>query len=171
MKKFLSAAALVATMLCGSVSASAAPVVWTLSGIAFDRDGFQTNYLHGSFTYDAATNIFSNVNLGFGLKDSCCRVAGIVDATSTASSLDIFTVNYFGSTGHLDLASPLTDAGGSISLTSGSFQGNLRAGQFITAPITAAVPEPATWALMIGGFALAGAAMRRQRNGTRVAIV
>ncbi len=28
---------------------------------------------------------------------------------------------------------------------------------------TAAVPEPASWALMIGGFALAGAAMRRRR--------
>ncbi len=27
----------------------------------------------------------------------------------------------------------------------------------------AAVPEPATWAMMIGGFAFAGAAMRRRR--------
>ena len=28
---------------------------------------------------------------------------------------------------------------------------------------TAAIPEPATWAMMIGGFALAGAAMRRRK--------
>ena len=27
----------------------------------------------------------------------------------------------------------------------------------------AAIPEPTTWALMIGGFGLAGAALRRRR--------
>lgn len=32
-----------------------------------------------------------------------------------------------------------------------------------TAP-TGAVPEPATWAMMIGGFAMAGSALRRQRR-------
>lgn len=32
-----------------------------------------------------------------------------------------------------------------------------------TAVATAAVPEPASWALMIGGFAIAGAAMRRRQ--------
>jgi len=31
------------------------------------------------------------------------------------------------------------------------------------------VPEPATWAMMIGGFALAGAAMRRRRTATSFA--
>jgi hypothetical protein len=31
------------------------------------------------------------------------------------------------------------------------------------------VPEPATWAMMIGGFALAGAAMRRRATALRFA--
>jgi hypothetical protein len=32
------------------------------------------------------------------------------------------------------------------------------------APVNGAVPEPATWALMIGGFAVVGGAMRRRRR-------
>lgn len=33
-----------------------------------------------------------------------------------------------------------------------------------------AVPEPATWALMVSGFGIAGAAVRRSRKGTRLAV-
>jgi hypothetical protein len=36
-------------------------------------------------------------------------------------------------------------------------------------PFTAAVPEPASWALMIGGFALAGGALRRRKAQVRLA--
>jgi hypothetical protein len=39
-------------------------------------------------------------------------------------------------------------------------------GQF---SVNAAVPEPASWAMMIGGFALAGAALRRRQTGVRFA--
>ncbi|ODT89770.1 PEPxxWA-CTERM sorting domain-containing protein [Phenylobacterium sp. SCN 70-31] len=35
--------------------------------------------------------------------------------------------------------------------------------QATTNPVTGAVPEPATWAMMIGGFGLAGAVLRRRR--------
>jgi hypothetical protein len=38
----------------------------------------------------------------------------------------------------------------------------------LTAP-TAAVPEPASWALMIGGFGVTGAALRRRRDLLRLA--
>lgn len=34
----------------------------------------------------------------------------------------------------------------------------------VTTPPTSAVPEPATWAMMIAGFGLAGAAIRRRRS-------
>ncbi|OAN58108.1 PEPxxWA-CTERM sorting domain-containing protein [Sphingomonas sp. TDK1] len=33
-----------------------------------------------------------------------------------------------------------------------------------TTPVGGAVPEPASWAMLIGGFALAGSALRRQRT-------
>jgi hypothetical protein len=35
--------------------------------------------------------------------------------------------------------------------------------QFDTKTVRPSVPEPATWAMMVGGFGLAGAAMRRRR--------
>jgi uncharacterized protein YfaP (DUF2135 family) len=37
---------------------------------------------------------------------------------------------------------------------------------YTTDAVTSAVPEPGTWAMMIGGFALAGMAMRRRRRTT-----
>lgn len=38
----------------------------------------------------------------------------------------------------------------------------------LTPTLAAAVPEPASWAMLIGGFGLAGAAMRRRNTVTRV---
>lgn len=35
---------------------------------------------------------------------------------------------------------------------------------------TGVIPEPATWAMMIAGFGLTGAAMRRRRSGGRIAL-
>lgn len=67
-----------------------------------------------------------------------------------------------------------------ISLTDYVFRGNLLTGDIILGqssasvtgyvPAVAAVPEPATWALMIAGFALVGFSLRT-RTRTRVALV
>jgi hypothetical protein len=42
------------------------------------------------------------------------------------------------------------------------------AGSLTFSPLAAAVPEPTSWALMIGGFALVGGAARYRRRGTTV---
>lgn len=38
-------------------------------------------------------------------------------------------------------------------------------GRFVTDSLKIAIPEPATWALMLAGFGVAGAALRRRRGG------
>jgi len=60
--------------------------------------------------------------------------------------------------------------GGANSLTANSNMGvagrylfAVRNGQVITPPVSGAVPEPATWAMMIGGLAFAGASLRRRK--------
>lgn len=57
----------------------------------------------------------------------------------------------------------ITAPGGSFTSDSGEFLG------FAQTPQISAVPEPATWATMIGGFGLVGAAMRRKRPIIRLA--
>lgn len=47
-----------------------------------------------------------------------------------------------------------------------SLLGTDNEGYTITPSGLTAVPEPATWAMMIGGFALIGGALRRRRTGT-----
>ena len=48
--------------------------------------------------------------------------------------------------------------------------GNADAAQFVIKTLTPSpgVPEPAAWAMMLGGFGIVGAAMRRRKLSTSV---
>ena len=52
---------------------------------------------------------------------------------------------------------------GGQKVTSVEFMSSGNSFEFDNIATTSAVPEPATWAMMITGFGLAGAAMRRRR--------
>ncbi len=52
-----------------------------------------------------------------------------------------------------------------LSFGNGSF-----GGQITFTPMAAAVPEPATWALMLTGFGIVGGAMRRRKQSVRTAV-
>ncbi|WP_353200316.1 PEPxxWA-CTERM sorting domain-containing protein [Sandarakinorhabdus sp.] len=45
-----------------------------------------------------------------------------------------------------------------------TFNGYIQADNFVVSAATGAVPEPASWAMLIAGFGLTGAAMRRRRT-------
>lgn len=50
-----------------------------------------------------------------------------------------------------------------------SFGGTLNIAEAAIPPVTAAIPEPVTWAMMIAGFGLVGAAMRRRSTKVKFA--
>jgi hypothetical protein len=71
-----------------------------------------------------------------------------------------FTVNYANATTLNSSSLPLALAEGSATF----FYSRLGNGFSIPVTFTTAVPEPATWVAMVGGFGLIGAAMRRRRK-------
>jgi hypothetical protein len=154
--------------------ASAAPIVYNISGGMF-ADG---TAFTGGFTYETSNNSISafDVNTNAGVlpafhyvdANSGAYVGGGAGPNNFITIADTGT-RYF----NFSFASSLaTGASQSIS-TSSSYECN-NCGTFrrVTAGTvsTGAVPEPATWAMMILGMGAVGFAMRRKSNvTTRVA--
>ncbi len=173
MKKFAFAMATMASAftLGISSSANAASIVWTLSNVVYD-DGATAS---GTFVTDSTTGLASAVNVSI--------TAGLLSAfTYDSSNSTIFNNPFFTPDSFLALATGTTRyihfafanslaAPGVNPLSIGIYPvrsswdcdncNNVRyaVSGFASA---AAVPEPASWALMIAGFGLVGAATRRR---------
>lgn len=92
-------------------------------------------------------------NLGFGIgNDFANSIRGLASAACTTQCLINFTP-----------ATELYKAYLFTTRLNGSTDGISQQGYRLTA-LTGALPEPGTWAMMIGGFGLAGASLRRQRK-------
>jgi hypothetical protein len=162
MRNNFNAIALAATMLSAASNANATALTWTASNIYFDRDGFASTIFNGTFDYDATTGTFANANFSLGLTNGSCCWSGTVNAGSSTAQFLTLDTTFFSQTALVNLAGPMTNAGGTIGLTSGTYgSSTLRSGQSISAPVPS-VPEPASWALMIAGFGIAGGALRRR---------
>jgi len=142
-------------VLLFTVSAQAIPVSWTLSA---SSNTWYTN-AYGTFTYDADTNVYSNINLttnsASGYFDDY-----LPDTVAIAKS-DFLRTDGFCGIGPcwlaLSFGDALTNAGGTVSLVPSSFVRNLDTDGIasLAGSVSASnVPVPA--AVWLFGSALAG---------------
>jgi hypothetical protein len=175
--KFLSIACFGAVALFASLPANASPLLFSFSGpsgmasfqldsnpvpdfvnsISFLPGSDQFGFNNVAGTYGGMPGVASTISFGEGIYASLNIVAPGLGFTQF-SNPTLFT----GSAG-----SPVF-AAGTFTLVN-PFFGN---GTLDISPVAKAdVPEPATWAMMIFGLGLVGAAMRYRRSATRKAFV
>ena len=126
--------------------------------------------VQGNGANDVLTNLNSGVYIG-GSSTTATATNILFDFTNTSPSYLLFQKSFSSGNSYVCAAStPFASTpcyqGASLvpeSYTSPSSQYSLPTGNVIVASVSGAVPEPASWALMIGGFGLAGAAMRRHK--------
>jgi hypothetical protein len=150
-------------------SANATPLVWTLNDVAFDFGSSAT----GSFTYDAATGIYSDISIQttslVNFEFTGANYGTLNNGTIDGENLIVFetgTPNYILK---LDWLGNLSDAGGTVALetdvqTDLSYEINMSnlAIRVITGGSISAVPIPA--AVWLFGSALAGLGWLRRRQ-------
>ena len=183
---------LAATML--AAPAMAAPVIVTTNANLVSSP-FSFNVQGATFTLSATNNLFAPLsvqNSATGAFSSFGGFAGI-PVTPSPSFTNRGTVQYgpgvFGNYASFKTPTNVSSSNGNnflgfralvgsdayygfVFTTNGilnSYGYETAANTVITATTTTAVPEPATWAMMIGGFAFAGAAMRRRKSAPTVA--
>jgi hypothetical protein len=114
-----------------------------------------SNYNAGNYSpFSSGVNAFLNLTSG---------QTGTLDFTAVGSSSPLFSFNLSGLfTANGQGALP----GGGVTLTNATqIDGTtIAAGSTGTLAVTAAVPEPATWAMMLVGFGAMGVSMRRRRS-------
>jgi hypothetical protein len=194
MKKITLAVAGLAALLAGT-SAQAAMKLWTINNAVFNDGGTWT----GSFEWDATTQTFGNYSWTVSGGDTTTFPAvtynnanAVVAAShgNFAYGTDQIHLYSFNTTAadpnvlfrslYLTTVAELPNTGGTMQLdfTSGYAAGEcdncapyrpLVSG-FLTSDITpGGVPEPANWALMIGGIGMIGMSGRYARRTMRVA--
>ena len=119
--------------------------------LSFDLTGFDytTASLSGLFAADNSGTVRLNGNL--------------LASTGTYNAFTAFSATSFFVAGINVLSFSVVDTGQPSALNVSALSGTVE----LAGP--SGVPEPATWAMMIGGFALAGAAMRRRMTGVSFA--
>ena len=154
-----------------TTAALADPVVWTLNGVT-TNDG---KTVTGSFTYDANTNTYSAINITSTGGVGPFTAIAPAPASSAGTALFIQTPAGVGQNGIVFSTGNKTNAGGTLTITTGAGAGGLytctgvcaggvyTVGSHITAgtmvgvaPVS--VPTMSEWAMILFGLMLAGGA-------------
>lgn len=171
--KLLAAAACLALV---PTAAPAADVLWTLTGVTLDDGGTAS----GSFVYNADTQTIGAFTISVQGGNTRTFPAFTWNGTTANAVIpDLFSgFNFVALTGtrefRVDPLGSLTNAGGTVALDLGSLYGGdcfnctpsrlVTAGSLVGRAVAGAVPEPATWGMMLLGFAAVGAQFRRRRT-------
>lgn len=163
MNKLLLSAAVAAVAV--AAPASAATYLFTLTG-----------NVNATFTLDSSPTP-SLVSDGKGFFQ-IQNVAGVYSNGSTTANVNFFLTNAVAQNGGLELDVPggnafLVQPGAQLftgtlampTFKTGTFEFRASPGETLSIS-AAAVPEPASWAMMVGGFGLLGATMRRRARTT-----
>ncbi len=135
----------------------------TFSTIAGTKYNVNFSYSHNLFAgAPSASGIVGVYGAGFGAGNFNLLLPfeAVSHSTGTSTNLDWKTHAF-----------SFTATGIETTLAFGNDSGGNNAGLLLDAiSVSGAVPEPASWALMISGFGLAGAAMRRRKSAVRVSV-
>ena len=165
---------LTAATVCCSTAAQAVTLNYTFDpGTVFDFGGGNTYQAVGSFTFDTdlmqvTTFAYSGVQTGTGPVGPFIFTSVVTDSPTQIT----FSGDCCGDVDRFIFANSLA-TGGTIPII--GFQYAFGSGSFTSYPIqgsvtalNGAVPEPATWALIILGFGAVGATLRRRSGAVRV---
>ncbi|MFN3513494.1 MAG: FxDxF family PEP-CTERM protein [Phenylobacterium sp.] len=168
MKKLLMAAAAAVAMTAAAPAAHAAHVInfaspaadGSISG-AFKHEGIAGGAFSDVYNFMWPSNGIAGGTISSSFQTS---IFNDIDFTSVTLNGAEFQI---GSTGQVEfrfLNDLLVTGGMQQLIVSGTSGGNGSYAGTLTFFPSAAIPEPATWAMMIAGFGLAGAALRRRRS-------
>jgi len=165
-KILLAGLAAVGGMVATGVANADTDLIYSFNpGSYFDFSDGPTYSANGTFVYDATKGIVTDVNY--------YALPGPFDfssATTVSSGDVIFTGDGEGDGNEYIFLQSLA-LGGTDNITGGNYwfegvsEGGVTAGGSVT-EIGTAVPEPATWALMMFGLGLIGLGLRTRREAT-----
>ncbi|MFW2850399.1 PEPxxWA-CTERM sorting domain-containing protein [Sphingomonas sp. TX0543] len=143
-------------------------VRYAVNDVAVTIDG---TAMHGATIYNyGPTRGASTFDVGFSFSNAPTSVEDLVNVPGSSLLLRIDGTRTT-SDGHTNLSGLRSGALRTAVYYDGGFSrfssASTTSGKVTARPFVAAVPEPATWAMMIAGFGLTGAALRRRRR-TRV---